>query len=486
MRRLTFILILFGFLTCSVPGLGQNEISGKISDTQTGEGLPGAHIYCYKNWNIGTSSEPDGSYRLALQALEAGDSLIISMMGYNEVVIRLSELKASAGSISLIPLTRKIEGVTIQGDRLAAQEFHIRKINRLDIYTNPSAKADPLLAVNTLPSSTTTDESANVSFRGSPSYTTGIFLNEVPIYDATRFGHLNGIGTFSIFSPEWLNSLQVFAGNPPLEFGNTSSGLIAMELETRRPERAMHSLAISLASFGVNTTLPIKSRSTLRGFFNYQPSALIKGINPQSLEDIPFFRSVDGGIHLHHQLANQSSIQFFNYSLGENYDFRFQHPTFSGLFNQERFKNISILNWKQPVKNGIFRINGGYTFTQQSFHYSTTTIDLTNADVYISGNYQVEKEKYGIKTGVSFDQRSFDFSGVTPTFEYAIGPEHPTDSTSFSSSIRLPETFGYMRWNPWNKITLGTGMDREYLTALNWPPPTMILCFSLTCHFALN
>jgi len=44
----------------------------------------------------------------------------------------------------------------------------------VEIYLNPSSKADPLLAVNSLPSATTLDESANISFRGRSPAETGI------------------------------------------------------------------------------------------------------------------------------------------------------------------------------------------------------------------------------------------------------------------------------------------------------------------------
>jgi hypothetical protein len=127
-------------------------------------------------------------------------------------------------NVKLSAATTKLDEVEIKSERLIAADFTVRKMSKLAIYTNPSSKADPLLAVNTLPSSTTLDESPNISIRGSSPAETGIFFNNVPIYDAVRYAQINGLGTFSVFNTALINQVQVYPGNPPLEFGNTTSG----------------------------------------------------------------------------------------------------------------------------------------------------------------------------------------------------------------------------------------------------------------------
>jgi hypothetical protein len=53
--------------------------------------------------------------------------------------------------------------VTVRAPKITYGELASTKINQLDVYLNPAAKADPLLAVNSLPAATNPDETANVS-----------------------------------------------------------------------------------------------------------------------------------------------------------------------------------------------------------------------------------------------------------------------------------------------------------------------------------
>ncbi|MEQ9413068.1 MAG: carboxypeptidase-like regulatory domain-containing protein, partial [Cyclobacteriaceae bacterium] len=198
------------------------NITGLVIDG-SGEALPGANVFHKHNPSIGTTTDPDGKFTLLANK---GDTLLVRFIGFKE-----SQLVISTPinySIRLEADKKQMEEVVVKAERLIAEEFTQKKIKKLEIYTNPSAKADPILAVSSSPSATTTDESANISLRGSSPAETGIFLNSVPINDAVRYSQLNGIGTFSIFNTALIKEVLVFPGNPPLEFGNTTSGLIAL------------------------------------------------------------------------------------------------------------------------------------------------------------------------------------------------------------------------------------------------------------------
>jgi hypothetical protein len=130
-------------------------VSGSMKDHVSGGALQGASIYA-KGKNIGTISNVDGRFSLAAVAL--GDSLIVTFVGYENKTVIITDCVLN---IALVPFQKNIAEVIISADKLIAEEFSTRKISKIEIYTNPSAKADPLLAVNAMPSSTTTDESAN-------------------------------------------------------------------------------------------------------------------------------------------------------------------------------------------------------------------------------------------------------------------------------------------------------------------------------------
>ncbi|MFO0265762.1 MAG: carboxypeptidase-like regulatory domain-containing protein, partial [Cyclobacteriaceae bacterium] len=189
---IVFIVIFF----MTLMGVAQpcTYVRGTITDAETRERLPGANIRLQADWRTGTSTDSLGHFIIKAQA---GDTLVASFIGYKESAFIIRECEIV---ILLEPYAQLTGEVVVKAERLIAEEFRTMKADKLDIYTNPTAKADPLLAVNTMPAATTLDESANISLRGSTAQETGIFLNNVPIYDGIRYGQLNGIGTFSIFN----------------------------------------------------------------------------------------------------------------------------------------------------------------------------------------------------------------------------------------------------------------------------------------------
>ena len=242
------LLTLFFSLGCLLSSVAQTSltINGRVLDATTQEPLPGANVYALSDWRNGSSTNEQGRFSLTVAA---NDTLMVTFVGYREQLVPVDPTNLEL-VVKMTAFAQDMEAITVRASSLAAEEFSIKKIEQLEIYTNPNAKADPLLAVNALPAATTLDESANISLRGSSPAQTGIFLNDVPIYDAVRFAQLNGIGTFSIFNASLIRQLQVFPSNPPLEFGNTSAGLISLQTVDRLPERASGSLTLSLGQPG--------------------------------------------------------------------------------------------------------------------------------------------------------------------------------------------------------------------------------------------
>jgi iron complex outermembrane receptor protein len=83
MKKLIFSVFLLGCLLF-VPAmvLGQRTITGKITDSETGEGMPGATIIVVDLFT-GTYSDGDGNYSIALP--EGYDKLRVTYVGYAEV-----------------------------------------------------------------------------------------------------------------------------------------------------------------------------------------------------------------------------------------------------------------------------------------------------------------------------------------------------------------------------------------------------------------
>ncbi len=427
-------------------------ISGIVWDSESNYPLPGANVRLQSNWRVGSSTDSLGQFQLPYLV---GDTLVVSFIGYEDVLLPIKT--TCEVTIRLIPSLKLTGEIVIKAERLIAEEFRTMNANKLQIYTNPVAKADPLLAVNSMPAATTLDESANISLRGSTSQETGIFLNSVPIYDGIRYGQLNGIGTFSIFNTTIINSLQVYSGNPPLEYGNTSSGLIALQTEAIVPKKAATQVSLTMANVGASVSLPLNTKSSLSAFSNYQFSGLLRNLNEKALERIKKFSSVDAGLHYFLKISDKTLLRVFNYSLSESFTFDYRHPTFQGNFMAKKKRNFTTVSFQKHFGRGELSINQGASFYKANFEFSRSDIELGNQDFYSSINYASIGESFDFKVGISHDNRQQEFIGTLPMFSYAVAPTHPFFSTRSATRIPLTEVYGYGKYRLKEKLLVGLG-----------------------------
>ncbi|MEQ9402733.1 MAG: carboxypeptidase-like regulatory domain-containing protein [Cyclobacteriaceae bacterium] len=448
-----YLLLLFSAWSFILSG--QNLITGKVVDMESGEGLIGAHVYLLRDWRKGTTTGMNGNFELAT-AFSSLDSLVVSFIGFQEALVPVS----SAGFIRLKAFEMEGAEVVITAKPLIAEEFKYLKINKLDIYTNPAAKADPVLAVNSLPAATTTDESANISLRGSSPIETGIFLNNVPVYDAVRYSQLNGIGTFSIFNTAIVKDVVVFPGNPPLEFGNTTSGIISLTTDDLVVDESINSAVISLASIGFTREQKLTDNQSLKLFSNWQPSGAIKALNEASLEQIKSFESGDLGIYWYG--SNQRfTWKVMNYSVIEGYAFNFRHPSFEGVFDQKKRRSFLVTSVEKSLGNGSLSLNNGLSSSHSEFAYSNVDFEVDKEDLFGGVNYLLSNSTFSLKTGVSYDVRSSKVNGSFHEFFYALGPEHPTNSLDEGAVVKTLEGFAYFKYYPSDQWVIGSGLRKN-------------------------
>ncbi|WP_421763391.1 carboxypeptidase-like regulatory domain-containing protein [Ekhidna sp.] len=452
MKRTVWIYV---FLLASQLLFSQS-ISGKIVDAESSEPLIGAHVYLMNNWRKGAITDIEGAFTIELTGNDSNDSLIVSYVGFREVVVPVSDDLI----VALEAIQVEGETVVVTAKPLIAEEFKYMEIKKIDIYTNPAAKADPLLAVNSLPSSTTTDESANISLRGSSPIETGIFFNNVPIYDGVRYSQLNGIGTFSIFSTAIIKSVTVFPGNPPLEFGNATSGIISMQSDDRILGDNTNSLVISLANIGFSREQRINENQSLKIFSNWQPSGPIKLVNEEALEEIKSFTSNDFGVYWYGS-TEKINWKLLSYSVTEGYLFNFKHPSFEGIFDQSKRRSFLISSVEIPWGKGTVSINNGLSYSVGNYAYSNVAFRVKKKDIFGGLNYLISNQKYSLKSGLSYDYRNSVVNGNFHEVFYALGPDHPTISFKESADVKVFDLYGYFKYFLSNKVTLGTGLRKN-------------------------
>ena len=441
------------------------SLTARVIDATTKAPLVGANLFLQSDILGGTYTDEEGQFQLAKSPQET-DTLFVSYIGYQSAKYAIPKDYSTLQTIELQANTFETAMVEVKATRIIAEEFSVASIGQLDIYTNPNAKADPLLAVQSLPASTSADESANVSLRGSPPSETGIFLNNVPIKDAVRLDQINGVGQFSIFNTALLKSVHVFPSNPPLEVGNATSGAVLMQTSDKVPEK-VNSLSLTLAGMGLYASRKITAATGLTLYANLGTQHGLKGLNRKSFERIHSFGSIDGGVQFLHQFNKQIRFKFFNYSLTENYAYQQRSPSYEGLLKQQKKRNMSIVNISKQWENSQLEINQLYDWSTTDFAFGNLDLNIQSQNLYTSINYHHFGKLFSTKTGLAFDHNKEDFNGTYPLYNHAVAPEHPVFSLDTLTNIKVPEAYIYSRGNL-GKLQLGGGL-RYHPAYLNLP-----------------
>ena len=168
---------------------------------------------------------------------------------------------------------------------------------------------------------------------------TGYFLNGVPIKNPVKYAQLTNTGTLSIFNTDFLKSATVFPGNPPVEYGQATSGTVVLELADRFPDYWQHTASISMANLGYSSRGKVGEKSYLGVFGNYQFDEVLKGVNTTNFKDINRFKALEGGaLFTTHQ--SWGSIKIYQYGLIDSYNFNFSHPSYQDGFLQNSLKEV--------------------------------------------------------------------------------------------------------------------------------------------------
>ncbi|MEM6377888.1 MAG: TonB-dependent receptor plug domain-containing protein, partial [Bacteroidota bacterium] len=340
----------------------------------------------------------------------------------------------------------------------------LEELSQLEVYKNPISKADPILAVNALPASTTTDESANLSLRGSSPNETGTFINGIPVYDVTRFSQINGVGTLSIFNTSIIDRVEVFPGNPPLEFGNTSSGLVALETTENIPKESRYGVSINLSNLGVQTQQKLGKQVGLTFFGNFSPSFALKATNPEAFEELSYFRSADAGMQAVIKFP-KASLKIFSYALDERYQFDQQHPSGKIHWQQTRQRNFNVLSYRRTQNQWTWETNAGLSWDRYRFGGGVLSLDNRQIDSYLATQVTYKSSVWSWKSGLSLDNRQAKFTGTAPQFSYALAEGFPNIDFTGDATVKVAEGFFYAKYYLSDRTALGGGLRKNIPTS---------------------
>ncbi len=228
-------------------------VSGYISDSATGEQLPGATLFFPKR-QTGVSCNQYGFYSITVP--EGKTTAIYRYVGYTSKQLLFRLNRDTTINIKLAT-NNNIDEVKIKA--LSNEEFLLsptmgmQRLSAKQVEQIPVVLGEPdlLKAIQMLPGvSFSSESSTGFSVRGGSPDQTLIQLDGVPVYNAS---HLWGF--MSVFNNDAISETKLYKGNLPARFG----GRLSSVLDIRMKEGNMKKIS------GVFSISPIASRFTLEG-----------------------------------------------------------------------------------------------------------------------------------------------------------------------------------------------------------------------------
>jgi len=451
---------IFLFLFLPLGAFSQRSLKGRVAD-QRGEPIFAANIYVRNNLSRGTASDTEGLFTLPLLEKET-DSLVISMVGYAKKTIPLADVNCDiVNEYRLLENTATLDEVTIASRASLAEEFSTKKLDRIGIYMSPVSSGDPLKAITLLPSSTNTSETAAPELRGSSGDYSRVILNGVPIYKPVRNSQLNGLGNFSILNTEMLDFEHVYAGNPPLNFGNSVAGLVEIGTKAKLTEKE-YKVTASLAGIGAFCAVPFGKKETfLQAFSNFQSSVLYLPMNRKGVPFIKNFQSKDVGVNFHYHIDNHWSANAYSYFIREGYQAESVLYNYSGEINFNNKRYFNVLNLKYQKNKTVFAFNNGINLSNADFSLGNTWNRTKETQSY--NNIEIKffpVEKISFQAGVTHDYFNDRFSNTLPLQYFAVFPADASFSFERREENHNAETYGYGRYVS-EKIIAGMGIRKN-------------------------
>lgn len=314
----------------------QQKVKGKVLNAEDSTAVFGADVFLKNHRSTGTATNINGAFVLKIPKQQRKDTLVISRIGYHKVTMPLSSISWKNITVYLSKNVAFLNKITVTAQRTLAKEFSTKTLRPLSIVTSPVADGDPLKAITLMPASTNTSETANPELRGSPAGFSRVELNGSPLYNPVQDTRLNGLGGFSILSAALIDHETVYAGNPPLKYGNSIAGLVDVSTKDRIKAKRFV-VAAGLTNVGLFYQRPFKKKTTfLQIFGNYGFSDAYLFVNKQSTRYLKDFATQNVGLNFHFDITGHLSINTYSYFNHNRYKYNVATFDYRGNINYHK------------------------------------------------------------------------------------------------------------------------------------------------------
>lgn len=353
--RVYFVFILF-FNLSWLGAVDRFTISGTISDSTTGETLPGASVTVDGSTGRGASANLYGYFSLSMAA--GNYSLKVSYLGYETQSIRMELNQDRMISVKLVPSSEILDEVVVSAvkrnenivsEKVGVEQLKIREIKKIPVLFG---EQDLLKTLTLTPGVKSIGEgNGGIYVRGGSNAQNLILLDEAMVYNAN---HL--LGFFSTFNSDAIRDLTLYKGTAPAEYGGRLSSV--MDVKMNEGNNQSHHL-----SGGIGL---ISSRLMLEGpVVRDKGSYLISG--RRTYADLFLKLSSDPAV-------NSNQLYFYDFNAKMNYRIDDKNRVYLSVYYGRDIFDFSGrfgMNWGNRTLTGRWnRVWNGKAFSNTALIYS--------------------------------------------------------------------------------------------------------------------
>ena len=339
-------------------------ISGRITDSKTGEDLTGATVLIPKT-TYGVSTNSYGFYSLTL--LKGTYKVQFKYVGYEGIEKNITLDKNTTINVELTETSKDIDEITINAkaeeSKVENKQINVIKLDMQTVKRIPVVfgEVDVLKTVTMLPGIISAGEgNSGFSVRGGTQDQNLILLDEATVYNVS---HL--LGFFSVFNGDAIRDLDVYKGGIPPQYGGRLSSLIDIRMKEGNNKKFAGTGGIGLLS----------SRLTLEGpIVKNKASFIISGRRSYADVFLPLAPQEE---------AKNSKLYFYDFNAKINYRLSDKDKLFiSGYFGRDKFEFSNLFGNSWGNKTATIRWN--HLFNKKLF--SNQTLIYSDFDYYFKIN----------------------------------------------------------------------------------------------------
>ncbi len=311
----------FLFLLCLFPSVvfSQSiEIHGIVTDSD-GNGIEKVNVFEF-NTSIGTSTDENGNYRLALKDNRRPASIIFSHVSFrNDTIILPENIEGSYQlNRTLIPKYLRLNEIEIASDQLredrkSAGLFQINPATSREV-VSPFSDFNSVLF--TLPGVVSVSElSSSYNVRGGNFDENLVFVNGMPIYrpNLVRSGQQEGL---SFVNPDLVQDITFYAGGWGPGYGDRMSSVL--DIQYKKPENFGGSVELSLLGGSAHLEGSINENLNYAIGLRHKNSKYLVNTLEVNGQYFPNFSDVQGLVNYRLNSSTEIGV-LFNYA-SNNYE----------------------------------------------------------------------------------------------------------------------------------------------------------------------